>query len=139
MIDLWRGPFIIKGIMSADDARRAADIGATAIIVSNHGGRQLDGAAASIEVLPEIAKAVGSQLEVILDGGVRRGVHVLKALALGAKACAIGRAYLYGLAAGGEPGVKKALDILRMELTRAMQLSGCVDVRDVDPALVRRF
>src|SRR6202040_1535770 len=104
-----------KGILSPDDARRAADIGATAVIVSNHGGRQLDGAAASIEVLPEIARAVGAQIEVIVDGGIRRGVHVLSALALGAKACSVGRAYLYGLAAGGERGVKRALDILRSE------------------------
>jgi len=139
MIQLWGGPFAIKGILSADDARRAADIGATAVIVSNHGGRQLDGSAASIEVLPEIARAVGDRIDVILDSGVRRGVHVLKALALGAKACSVGRAYLYGLAAGGEPGVKKALDILRTELIRAMQLSGCTDVASVDSTLVRRF
>jgi L-lactate dehydrogenase (cytochrome) len=139
MIELWGGPFAIKGVMSADDARRAADVGATTIIVSNHGGRQLDGAAASVEVLPEIAKAVGTQIEVILDGGIRRGVHVLKALALGAKACSVGRAYLYGLAAGGESGVKRALDILKSELIRAMQLSGCVDIADIDPSLVKRF
>jgi L-lactate dehydrogenase (cytochrome) len=139
MIDLWGGPFAIKGIMSVDDARRAADIGATAVIVSNHGGRQLDGAAAPIEVLPEIARAVGDRIEVILDGGIRRGVHVLKALALGAKACAIGRPYLYGLSAGGEQGVAKALGILKAELIGAMQLSGCSDVRNIDEQLVRRF
>jgi L-lactate dehydrogenase (cytochrome) len=139
MIELWGGPFAIKGIMSADDARRASDVGATAVIVSNHGGRQLDGAAASIEVLPEIVKAVGAQSEVILDGGIRRGVHVLKALALGAKACSVGRAYLYGLAAGGESGVRNALEILRTEFIRAMQLSGCADVSDINSALVRRF
>jgi L-lactate dehydrogenase (cytochrome) len=139
MIELWGRPFAIKGIMSADDARRAADIGATAVIVSNHGGRQLDGAAASIEVLPEIAKAVGTRIEVILDGGIRRGVHVLKALAFGAKACSIGRPYLYGLAAGGERGVKSALEILRTELVRAMQLSGCRDVASIDPTLVGSF
>lgn len=139
MIGLWGGPFAIKGIMSVDDARRAADIGATAVIVSNHGGRQLDGAAAPIEVLPEIARAVGDRIEVILDGGIRRGVHVLKALALGAKACAIGRPYLYGLSAGGEEGVEKALSILRAELIGAMQLSGCTDVGNIDEHLVRRF
>ena len=139
MIELWGGPFALKGVMSADDARRAVDIGATAIIVSNHGGRQLDGAAAVVEVLPEIVSAVGSEVEVILEGGVRRGVHVLKALALGAKACSIGRPYLYGLAAGGEPGAHKALEILRTELVRAMQLAGCADVANVDRALVRRF
>lgn len=138
MTALWDGPFAIKGIMSADDARKAVDVGATAVIVSNHGGRQLDGAAASFEALPEIVDAVGSQVEVILDGGIRRGVHVLKALAMGATACSIGRPYLYGLGAGGEAGVRKALDILRSELVRSMQLAGCTDVRAVDPLLVRR-
>lgn len=139
MIELWGGPFALKGVMSAEDARRAVDIGATAVIVSNHGGRQLDGTAAALEVLPEIVSAVGSQVEVILEGGVRRGVHVLKGLALGAKACSIGRAYLYGLAAGGERGATKALEILRMELVRAMQLAGCADVAKVDGALVKKF
>jgi L-lactate dehydrogenase (cytochrome) len=114
-------------------------MGATAVVVSNHGGRQLDGAAAAIEVLPEIAKAVGAQMDVILDGGIRRGVHVLKSLALGARACSVGPAYLYGWAAGGESGAKKALDILRTELIRAMQLSGCIDIVDSDSTLVRRF
>src|SRR6185312_16084232 len=104
--------FCVKGVMSADDARRAADEGVTAIIVSNHGGRQLDGAAASIEVLPQIVRAVGNRLEVILDGGIRRGTHVLKALALGAKGCSIGRPYLYGLAVAGQAGATKALHIL---------------------------
>jgi L-lactate dehydrogenase (cytochrome) len=139
VIELWGGPFALKGIMSVADARRAVDVGATAIIVSNHGGRQLDGAAAAVEVLPEIAAAVGDHAEVILDGGIRRGVHVLKALALGAKACSVGRAYLFGLAAAGEAGVVKALDILRTELVLAMRLSGCPDVRKVDRTLVRRF
>src|SRR5277367_357947 len=98
----WGKQFCLKGIMSIADAKRAVDVGATAIMISNHGGRQLDGAASPIEVLPEIAAAVGDRIEVILDGGIRRGVHILKALAQGAKACSIGRAYLYGLAAGGE-------------------------------------
>lgn len=137
--DLWGGPFALKGVMSAEDARRAADVGVTAVIVSNHGGRQLDGAATPVEVLPEIARAVGDRVEVILDGGIRRGVHVLKALALGAKACSIGRPYLYGLTAGGEAGVAKALDILRAELVLAMQLSGCGDLKSIDATLVRRF
>jgi L-lactate dehydrogenase (cytochrome) len=136
LIAQWNGPFAIKGIMSVDDSRRAADLGASAVFVSNHGGRQLDGAAASVEALPQIARAVGSQVEVILDGGVRRGVHVLKALALGAKACSIGRPYLYGLGANGEEGVRKALDILRTELVRAMQLSGCTDVNHIDLKLL---
>ena len=139
IIELWRGPFAIKGIMSVDDAHRALEVGASAIIVSNHGGRQLDGAATPIDVLPEIARVVGHQLEVILDGGIRRGAHALKALALGARACSIGRPYLYGLSAGGQAGVTKALDILKSELVRAMQLSGCTDVRNIDPQLVRRF
>jgi len=139
IVDLWGGPFALKGVMCVDDARRAVDVGATAIMVSNHGGRQLDGAASPIEVLPEIVKAVGDRIEVILDGGVRRGVHVLKALALGAKACSIGRAYLYGLGAGGESGVARTLDILRTELIRAMQLSGCTDVRNINENLVRRL
>src|SRR5882762_7567225 len=106
---------------------RAADAGVSAVIVSNHGGRQLDGAAASIAAVPDIARAVGDRIEVILDGGIRRGVLVLKALARGAKACSIGRPYLYGLAAGGEAGVARALEILRTELVRAMRLSGCSD------------
>jgi L-lactate dehydrogenase (cytochrome) len=138
MIALWGGPFALKGVMSVEDARRAADLGVTAIIVSNHGGRQLDGAPSPIEVLPEIAEAVGDRIEVILDGGVRRGVHVLKALALGAKACGIGRSYLYGLGAGGAEGVSKALQLLRAELVRAMQLAGCPDVRSLDKAAIRK-
>jgi L-lactate dehydrogenase (cytochrome) len=139
IIEQWRGPFAIKGLMCADDARRAVDVGATAIIVSNHGGRQLDGAAAAFEALPEIARAVTDQIEVILDGGIRRGVHVLNALAHGAKACSIGRPYLYGLGAAGEQGVTKALQILKTKLIRAMQLSGCTDVRSIDPNLVKRL
>lgn len=139
LIELWGGPFALKGVMAVADAQRAVDVGATAIIVSNHGGRQLDGAAAPIEVLPEIANAVGDRIEVILDGGIRRGVHVLKALARGAKACSIGRPYLFGLAAGGEAGVSKALEILRTEFVRAMQLCGCADVQNIDGSIVRKF
>jgi isopentenyl diphosphate isomerase/L-lactate dehydrogenase-like FMN-dependent dehydrogenase len=137
--DLWGGPFAIKGMMSVDDARRAADSGVSAVIVSNHGGRQLDGAAAAVEALPEIVRAVGDRIEVILDGGIRRGVHVLKALAMGAKACSIGRPYLYGLSVGGEAGVAKALNILRTELVLAMKLSGCSDVQSIDANIIRRF
>lgn len=138
-VELWGGPFAIKGILRADDATRAIDVGATAVIVSNHGGRQLDGAAASVEALPQIAKSAGGKVEIILDGGIRRGVHVLKALALGATACSIGRAYLFGLAAGGEAGVRKALDILRSEFVRAMQLAGCTDARNIDPDIIRQI
>jgi L-lactate dehydrogenase (cytochrome) len=137
IIDRWGRPFALKGVMTVEDARRAADIGVHAIIVSNHGGRQLDGAAAPVEVLKQIADAVGDRIEIILESGIRRGVHVLKALALGAKACAIGRPYLYGLSAGGEAGVAKALSILRDELTTSMKLVGCTDVKRVDPSLVR--
>jgi L-lactate dehydrogenase (cytochrome) len=138
MAELWGGPFALKGVMSVDDAQRAIDVGATAVIISNHGGRQLDGAAATLDVLPEIARAVGDRVEVILDGGIRRGVHVLKALARGAKACSVGRPYLFGLGASGEQGVSKALDILRAELVNAMKLCGCTDVTRIDGSLVRR-
>jgi L-lactate dehydrogenase (cytochrome) len=138
-IELWGGPFALKGVMAVDDARRAVDIGATAVIVSNHGGRQLDGAAASIEMLPEIVAAVGDRIEVILDGGIRRGVHILKALAMGAKACSVGRAYLFGLGAGGEQGTAKALNILKAELVGAMKLSGCTDVRNIDCGIVKHI
>jgi L-lactate dehydrogenase (cytochrome) len=137
IVEIWNGPCAIKGIMSAEDARRAADIGATAIVVSNHGGRQFDGAPAPIEVLPGIVATVGHRVEVILDGGIRRGRHVLIALALGAKACAVGRPYLYGLSAQGEAGVFRALELLREELVAAMRFCGCTDVRDTGRSLLR--
>lgn len=137
LIELWGGPFAVKGILSVEDARRAVDVGASAVIVSNHGGRQLDGAVAPFDVLPEIAAAVGDRAEVILDGGVRRGTHVLKALARGAKACSIGRPYLFGLGADGEAGVEKALRTLRSELVLAMQLCGLADVRAVSDSVIR--
>ena len=134
----WGGPFLVKGILSAGDARRAVDAGATAVAVSNHGGRQLDGTPAPIDVLPEIVEAVGDRADVILDGGIRRGVHVLKALALGAKACMIGRAYLYGLGAGGQAGVARALEILRTELERDMALLGTRSLAEITPERIRR-
>jgi L-lactate dehydrogenase (cytochrome) len=137
MIREWNGPFAIKGILHPDDARRAVDIGATGIIVSNHGGRQLDQAPATFDVLPEIVSAAGGRAEVILDGGVRRGTDIIKALALGARACMIGRPYLYGLAAGGEAGVARAIGILRAELETGMKLLGCNAVRNLDAACVR--
>ena len=139
IIKLWGGPFAIKGILSPDDAVHAADLGATAVIVSNHGGRQLDGAVSPIEVLPQIVEAVGDRVEIILDGGVRRGVHVLKAMALGAKACSVGRPYLYGLGAGGEAGVTRALQLLRSEFVRSMQLAGCTDVHGIARSLVTKI
>lgn len=128
---LWDGPLAIKGILSASDAQRAVDIGATAVWISNHGGRQLDGVAATLDCLPGIRKAVGNDIEIILDGGVRRGSHVLKALALGANACALGRPCLYGLAAGGQAGVTLSLNILKSELERAMALAGCRSIADI--------
>jgi len=137
MVEEWGGPFAIKGVLSADDARRAAEIGASAVIVSNHGGRQLDTSPAPIEVLPEIVDAVGDRLEVILEGGVRRGVHVLKALALGAKAVAFGRPYLYALGAGGEAGVDQVLEFFRTDIDRDMRLLGCRNVAEIDRSRVR--
>ena len=134
----WRGPFAIKGILSVEDARRAADIGASAVIVSNHGGRQLDGVPAPVEVVGEIAAAVGDRVEVILDGGIRRGSHVLRALALGATACMMGRPYLYGLAAGGQAGVERVLSLLRAEMERGLILAGRPRLADIDGTMIRR-
>ena len=132
LIGQWQGPFAIKGIMSVDDARRAVEVGATAIMVSNHGGRQLDGARAPFDQLPAIADAVGGQIEIILDGGIRRGTHVLKALAAGATACAGGRFYLYALAGAGQAGVERAMSLMRDELERDMLLMGCSAIADLD-------
>jgi len=120
----WGGPFALKGVMSVADARRAVEIGATAIYVSNHGGRQLDGGRAPFDQIAEIADAVGGEIEIVCDGGIRRGSHVLKALAAGATACSGGRLYLYALAAGGEAGVARALALLRAEIARGMKLMG---------------
>lgn len=128
---LWPGKLVLKGILDPEDAKTAAKVGADAIVVSNHGGRQLDGAPATVTVLPDIADAVGDKLEVLFDGGVRSGQDVLKALALGAHGCMIGRAYLYGLGAMGGAGVKTALDIIRKELEVSMSLTGVRDVRKV--------
>lgn len=122
--DDWGGTFVLKGVMSVGDARRAADMGCDAIMISNHGGRQLDGSRAPFDQLAEIVDAVGDRIEVILDGGVRRGSHVLKALSLGAKAVAGGRLYLYALAAAGQPGVERALGLLEAEIVRGMKLMG---------------
>jgi L-lactate dehydrogenase (cytochrome) len=135
---LWPGKFVIKGILDVDDARRAAAVGADAIVVSNHGGRQLDGAPATIAVLPEIARAVGDRIEVLFDGGVLSGQDVMKALALGARGCLVGRAYLYGLAALGEKGCALALDIIRRELEITMMLTGVMDLRKVSPDVLYR-
>jgi L-lactate dehydrogenase (cytochrome) len=139
MIQTWKGPFGIKGIACADDARRAVEIGAKVVIISNHGGRQLDQSPALIDVLPEIVAAVQGRAEVILDGGVRRGTDVLKALALGARAVMIGRAFLFGLAAGGEAGVMRAVSLLRAEIERDMKLMGCAKLADLGPHSMRRM
>jgi isopentenyl diphosphate isomerase/L-lactate dehydrogenase-like FMN-dependent dehydrogenase len=128
----WKGPLVIKGLLTAEDARRALDHGADGVVVSNHGGRQLDGAPATLRALPEIVAAVGDQLEVLLDGGVRRGSDVLRALALGARAVMIGRPYVYALGAHGEHGVDAVLSLLREELLNAMGLMGCQSVHDLD-------
>jgi isopentenyl diphosphate isomerase/L-lactate dehydrogenase-like FMN-dependent dehydrogenase len=123
--------------MSAEDARRAVEHGVDAIVVSNHGGRQLDSLPAAIEVLPEIAEAVGGRIEVLFDGGIRRGTDVIKALALGARACMIGRPYLYGLGAGGQAGVEHAINLLRAEMDRAQALLGRPTLAELDRSVVR--
>jgi L-lactate dehydrogenase (cytochrome) len=132
----WDGPILVKGVLDAADARDAARAGAQGLVVSNHGGRQLDGVKSSIEALPRIADAVGSELDVLLDGGVRSGLDVLKALSLGAKACLIGRAWVYALAARGEAGVAHTLSIMRSELAVAMILTGCTDVKSASRDLL---
>ena len=135
---MWPGKFIIKGILDVEDARIAAKTGASAIVVSNHGGRQLDGAPSSISALPKIAEAVGSEIEIMFDGGIRSGQDVLRALAMGAKSCMIGRAYLYGLGAAGEAGVAKALELIGKELDVTMALTGTGSVREAGPHIIAR-
>lgn len=129
----WPGKLIIKGILDAEDARTAVKLGADAVVVSNHGGRQLDGAPSSISALPAIAQAVGSDTEVLFDGGIRTGADLMRALALGARACLIGRAYVYGLGAGGRAGVSKAIEILKNELSVTMALTGTNRIADIGP------
>ena len=134
--DAWGGPIVIKGVHTADDARRAVDAGADAIVVSNHGGRQLDGVAPTLRVLPEVVDAVGTRTEVLVDGGIRRGGDIVKALCLGARAVLAGRAYAYGLGAAGGPGVAKAIDILRSDVVRTLKLLGCGSSADLDASYV---
>ncbi len=134
----WQGPLVVKGLVTADDARRARDVGAQAVVVSNHGGRQLDGAPATIDALPEVVAAVGDDLDVIVDGGVRRGTDVIKALACGAKAVQIGRPWLYGLAVGGEAGVARVLELLRNEMTNALALMDVAAAVDLNAEHVIR-
>ena len=134
----WNGPFCLKGIMSVEDAKKAVDIGATAIMISNHGGRQLDGSVSPIDQLADIVDAVGGKIEIILDGGIRRGTHILKALSLGATACSGGRLYLYALAAFGQIGVEKALANLRNEIERDMKLMGVSKVSELNSRMIRK-
>ncbi|MEO8240929.1 MAG: alpha-hydroxy acid oxidase [bacterium] len=137
MVAEWGGPFCLKGVMSPDDARTAAEIGCGGIVLSNHGGRQLDGSRSGFDQLAEIVQVAGDRLDVMMDGGVQRGSHVLKALSLGAKAVGLGRAYLFPLAAAGQPGIERALGLLKAELTRDMRLMGAKQVSDLTPANLR--
>src|SRR5271166_3216099 len=134
--EIWKGPIIVKGVLTGDDARLAIDHGAAAISVSNHGGRQLDGVPASLRALPEVVKAVNGQIEILMDGGIRRGTDIVKALCMGARAVLCGRAYAYGLAAGGEAGVDRAIEILRVDLERTLRLLGCGSVGELDRSYV---
>jgi isopentenyl diphosphate isomerase/L-lactate dehydrogenase-like FMN-dependent dehydrogenase len=134
---LWKGPIVIKGVLSADDAKRSLDHGAAAVVVSNHGGRQLDGVPASLQVLPEVVAAVRDQAEVLMDSGIRRGSDIVKAICLGARAVLCGRAFAYGLAAGGEAGVTLAIEMLRSELERSLKLLGCRSVDALNESYVQ--
>jgi len=134
--ELWPGKLLLKGVVRADDARKALALGCDGVVVSNHGGRQLDGAIATLDALPAVAKAVGAKMTVLLDGGVRRGVDLLKARALGAQAVLTGRATLFGVMAGGEPGAKRAIDILSGEFERALQLCGVAEAEDIGAELI---
>jgi isopentenyl diphosphate isomerase/L-lactate dehydrogenase-like FMN-dependent dehydrogenase len=134
--EAWGGPIVVKGVHTADDARRAVEAGASAVVVSNHGGRQLDGVAPTLRVLPEVVAAVGDKVEVLLDGGIRRGSDIVKAMCLGARGVLVGRAYAYGLGAGGYAGVAKAIEILRSDLARTLKLLGCPSVAALDRTYV---
>lgn len=135
--EAWPGPIVIKGVLTGDDARQAVDAGAAAVIVSNHGGRQLDYSPATLKVLPEVVAAVGGQAEVLMDGGIRRGSDVVKALCMGAQAVLVGRAYAYGLGAAGEAGVTRAIEILRADLNRTMLLLGCPSISQLNKSFIQ--
>jgi L-lactate dehydrogenase (cytochrome) len=137
MVQLWDGKFCLKGVMSVEDARRAVEIGCSGIVVSNHGGRQLDGSRSSFDQLAEIVDAVGDKIDVLCDGGVQRGTHVLKALSLGAKAVGMGRFYLFPLAAAGQAGVERALGLMRTEIERDMKLMGCTSIKQLSRSNLR--
>lgn len=139
LVKQWDGPFVLKGLQTAEDARRAVDVGASAIMISNHGGRQLDTAPAPVDCIGRMRDAIGDRLELVVDGGVRRGTHVVKALALGANACSIGRGYLYGLASGGQAGVERAIALLKSEIERSLALLGCRNLGELRPEHVSRL
>ena len=136
IVKKWDGPFALKGVMSVEDAKKAIDIGCTAIIISNHGGRQLDGSRSPFDQVKAISDAVGDKLEIILDGGIRRGTHILKALSAGATACSFGRAFLFSLGAGGQKGVERLLENMHKEIRRNMILMGCKNVKDLDASKI---
>jgi L-lactate dehydrogenase (cytochrome) len=136
---LWPGKLILKGILDIDDARIAVKTGAAALVVSNHGGRQLDGAPSSISALPPIVDALGSEIEIMFDGGIRSGQDIARALALGARSCMSGRAYIYGLGAGGQAGVARAIEIMRNELDTTMALMGATKVGDIDRRMITQL
>jgi len=138
LAELWDGPLVIKGVQTVADCRNAANSGATAVMLSNHGGRQLEGAPAPVDCIADVADALHDRLEIICDGGVRRGTHVVKALAMGANACSIGRGYLYPLAAGGQAGVERGLSLLRDEVERTLALMGCNSIQKLGPSFVRQ-
>jgi L-lactate dehydrogenase (cytochrome) len=133
---MWRGKLVIKGILDKEDARIARESGVDAIIVSNHGGRQLDGVPASLRALPEVLEAANGRIEVLMDGGIRRGGDVVKAICLGAKAVLVGRAYAWALGAAGGPGVARAIEILRTDVVRTMRLLGCPSIRELGPSYI---
>jgi len=137
MREVWSRSLVVKGIQTVPDARQVVDLGADAVVVSNHGGRQLDRAPVPLELLPDVVEAVGDRAEVLLDTGVRTGADVVAAVALGARACLIGRAYLYGLMAGGQPGVERATDILTLEIVRTLQLLGVRSLSELDRSCAR--
>jgi L-lactate dehydrogenase (cytochrome) len=134
--EYWSGPIIVKGILIGDDARRAIDEGAAAVVVSNHGGRQLDSVSSTLRALPEVVAAANGQIEVLMDGGIRRGSDIVKAICLGARAVLIGRGYAYGLAAAGKPGVRRALQILKGDVERTLRLLGCPSISALDRSFI---
>jgi len=136
MRDAWKGPVVVKGVHTGDDARRAIDAGADAVVVSNHGGRQLDSVPASLRALPEVLDAVNGRIEVLMDGGIRRGADIVKAICLGARAVLVGRAYAWALGAAGGPGVARAIEILRTDVVRTLRLLGCASVRELDRSFI---